>query len=187
MQTYLITSVGKNTIYKKILKGVHCFIQSLYENISNTMTSMITSQPGTVTHHTCNTLKVSSNNVITRNMRQRNQPKPQQTCLGSGEMAVTPYDMENMGTGFNCLKWIKPKGEKGIYLAYLACLSYSSYHCEQFSSSFPSLTQLAVVQCPCIMVPPSCLEIFFRKQQFSLPTAKCFLLRFSLRSATRHK
>lgn len=71
--------------------------------------------------------------------------------------------MEKIGKGFNFLNWIKSKGEKGVYLVYLACLSYSSYHCRQHSSSFPSPTQSVAIPCLCIFVPPSCLETFFRK------------------------
>lgn len=104
----------------------------------------------------------SSSNAITRN-EIRKPAKPCQICLGSSWVAVTPYDMDKTGTGCNFLNWIKPKGEKGVYLLYLACLSYSSCHCHQYSSSLSSLTQSAVIHCLCVLVPPSCLEVFFRE------------------------
>lgn len=60
--------------------------------------------------------------------------------------------MEKIETGFKCLNWIKPKGRKGIYLACLAYLNYSCYHCQQFSSSFPSLSPTTIISCSMPMI-----------------------------------
>lgn len=76
--------------------------------------------------------------------------KPHQICVRSSWLAVTSYDMKKMGRSFNFLNGIEPKGGKGIYLVYFACLRYSSYHCHQ--EEVPSLTESAAVCCSCIFV-----------------------------------
>lgn len=82
--------------------------------------------------------------------------------------------MKKIGKGFNFLNWIKSKGENGVYLVYLACLSYSSYHCHQHSSSFPSPIRSVAIPCLCIFASLSCLETFFRK--LSAVSETCQLL-----------